>query len=379
MNEALLPHHIYSFLADRVLGQEAALKVVAVAVYKHINRIRGARVLMIGNSGTGKTTLMNALQAFYRSTPELSRHAAMTIMNARTILDDEGEADTFRILKALETDVAAILGEDRPPAQVRALMENATICLDEIDKISGKVAGKSNVTGITLQQALLTLIEGERVLYRARVRTPKGDGYAKLPLDTSHMLFVCGGAFEELYDQVYARVVNKEDERRLREVRVYDKQHGMRTTIQFTLREYLKLSDLFAYGMAPQFLSRFSAIAVLDDLDQETLRAIFLHAANSPFVLSREYFASMDVTLRMTEEAVSLCVDVAQANARLGARALKEVFNKVVADFEFDPFGSGALQEEGGGKVLTLDEAMVKAKIAGWRAEQDVSSEEPVV
>ncbi|TVM19718.1 hypothetical protein DPQ33_00330 [Oceanidesulfovibrio indonesiensis] len=246
-------------------------------------------------------------------------------------------------------------------------MENATVCLDEIDKISGKVAGKPDVTGITLQQALLTLIEGERVLYRARVFADGAERIAKLPINTRNMLFVCGGAFEELYDQVYSRVENKEDERRLKEIRDYDKQHGMKTTILFTLRDYLKLSDLFHYGMAPQFLSRFSSIAVLDDLGRETLQRILLHSADSPYLHSKAYFRTMGIDLQLTEGAVAAVVAHAAENTRLGARALREDFARVVVDMEFDPFGSPGLREtEQGGKALTIDADMVAEKLAAW-------------
>lgn len=367
MNASLMPQDIYDHLASRVLGQEAALRAISVAVYKHVNRIGGARILMIGNSGTGKTTIMKAIEELYSSHESLAAFRAMTIMNARTLLNEAGDVDTFGIFRSLESRVAAMLGEKRPPQAVLSLMENATVCLDEIDKISGKVAGKPDVTGITLQQALLTLIEGERVLYRARVFADGAERIAKLPINTRNMLFVCGGAFEELYDQVYSRVENKEDERRLKEIRDYDKQHGMKTTILFTLRDYLKLSDLFHYGMAPQFLSRFSSIAVLDDLGRETLQRILLHSADSPYLHSKAYFRTMGIDLQLTEGAVEAIVAHAAENTRLGARALREDFARVVVDMEFDPLGSPGLREtEHGGKALTIDAGMVAEKLAAW-------------
>ncbi|WP_167512306.1 AAA family ATPase [Oceanidesulfovibrio marinus] len=367
MIASLMPNNIYEHLAARVLGQEAALRAISVAIYKHINHIGGARILMIGNSGTGKTTIMQAIEEFYAAHESLAEFRAMTIMNARTLLDEAGDVDTFAVFRSLENRVAAMLGEKRAPRDVQVLMENATVCLDEIDKISGKIAGKSDVTGMRLQQALLTFIEGERFLYRARVHAQGAERYAKLPINTRNILFVCGGAFEELYDQVYARVDNKEDERRLKEVRVYDKTSGMKSTILFTLRDYLKMSDLFYYGMAPQFLSRFGSIAMLDDLGRETLQRILLHSKDSPFNQSRTYFKTMDIDLRITDEAVDLVVSQAADNTRLGARALREVFSRVIMDLEFDPFDSGALRDgENGTRVLEIDAGMVDAALQSW-------------
>ncbi|MFW5734552.1 MAG: AAA family ATPase [Oceanidesulfovibrio sp.] len=367
MNGSLMPQDIHEHLAKRVLGQEPSLRAVAVAVYKHVNRIGGARILMIGNSGTGKTTIMKAIEELYAEHDSLASYRAMTIMNARTLLNEAGDVDTFGIFRSLESRVSTMLGEKRTPKAVLSLMENATVCLDEIDKISGRVAGKPDVTGITLQQALLTLIEGERCLYRARVYADGAERYAKLPINTQRMLFVCGGAFEELYDQVFSRVENKEDERRLKEVRDYDKKHGMKTTILFTLRDYLKLSDLFSYGMAPQFLSRFSTIAVLDDLDRETMRRILLHSADSPYVKSQEYFRTMGIELKLTDEAATAIVEHAVDNTRLGARALRDAFGRVVVDLEYDPFVSSGLKVTEQGKVLEIDESMVAGKLASWK------------
>ncbi|TVM20041.1 hypothetical protein DPQ33_00325 [Oceanidesulfovibrio indonesiensis] len=115
MNASLMPQDIYDHLASRVLGQEAALRAISVAVYKHVNRIGGARILMIGNSGTGKTTIMKAIEELYSSRESLAAFRAMTIMNARTLLNEAGDVDTFGIFRSLESRVAAMLGEKRPP------------------------------------------------------------------------------------------------------------------------------------------------------------------------------------------------------------------------------------------------------------------------
>ncbi|GAB7082019.1 AAA family ATPase [Megalodesulfovibrio paquesii] len=358
--QGLMPQHIYDFLAARVLGQEEPLRGVAVSIYKHLRGIRGGRVFLIGSSGTGKTTLMRAIQQFFMSHEAFRPFAAMCIVNARTLVDENGDVDVLRVFQHLEVDARRLLGPDAPPQALIAQMERGTICLDEVDKISGRLAGKPDVTGLSLQQALLTFIEGEQVRYV--LRDPAGQRM-EAALNTGRMFFLCGGAFEELYNQVYHRVENKEDERRLKEVRTYDSRLGMRTDILFSLKEYLKLSDLYAYGMAPQFISRFSGVTLLDDLNPGVLRDILLKSEDSPYRISRQYFKTMRIDLALTADAVDLIVDKAYDNARIGARALREVFSKVITALEFDPFGSGLLQQKDDGWQLVVRRELALAKL----------------
>lgn len=353
----LLPSHIFSFLASRVLGQDETLRAVSVAVYKHLRGLPGSRVFLIGSSGTGKTTIMRAIQQFFMAHESLRPFSAMCIVNARTLVDENGDVDVFRVFQHMEADALRLLGPGAAPKDVAALMARGTICLDEVDKISGKLGGRPDVVGLSLQQALLTFIEGELVQYafREQEAAPK----QKLSLNTAHMLFVCGGAFEELHDQVYHRVENKEDERRLKEVRSYDSRMGMRTDILFTLRDYLKLTDLYAYGMAPQFISRFAGVTLLEDLGRGVLREIFLKGVESPYLLSQKYFKTMGIDFSLTPEAVDVVVDKAYDNARIGARALREAFAKVITDIEFDPFASKHLTKNPDGLAITLEAEFV--------------------
>ena len=158
---------------------------------------------------------------------------------------------------------------------------------------------------------------------------------ADIALDTGKLLFICGGAFEELYDQVYGCLVNRRDDRRLREVseveRKADGSVSVRTVVRFKLRDYLRLADLFTYGMMPQFISRFGSIAMLDDLGKDELRQILVGAANSPLRLCLEYFRHMGIKLLVTDAALTLISEAAAKNSRIGARALREIFNGLIA------------------------------------------------
>ncbi|MBN2432723.1 MAG: AAA family ATPase [Acidobacteria bacterium] len=365
MAENFKPTDIYAYLSQKVLGQDDVLRPISVAVYKHINGISGGNILLIGNSGTGKTTIMKSIRQFYHDHAHLDRYRSMVVMNANTLVDEEGEVNTNRIFKNLEADVHNLLGPELNADTLRRYMEHATVCFDEVDKVSSRISGKVNVTGILIQQALLTILEGETVQYETVIYEGETSRRVKFPLDTSKFLFVCGGAFEELYDQVYTLVEEQKDERRLKQSNLWDDEAGrMRKIIDFKLKNYLKLSDMFTYGMVPQFISRFSAIGILDDLSRDVLREIMLTAADSPLLHSRRFFESFDIELRLTGEALDKIATYAADNSRIGARALREVFTRIVARFEFDPFSSDLLREENGRKVLEIDRDTVMANIS---------------
>ena len=131
----------------------------------------------------------------------------------------------------------------------------------------------------------------------------------------------------------------------------------VREELPFHLREYLKYDDLFRYGMTPQFVSRFESIVVLNDLAEEDLARIFFEPEGSIFRTSRNYFAQFGVDLKITRAAlVSIAWD-ASRQKRLGARALRETYRRVIRSLEFDPAGGAA-------DSITIDEEMVKRAIA---------------
>lgn len=360
----LTPPEIYRYLSRRVLGQEDVLKKISVALYKHITGIPLGNILLIGNSGTGKTTIMKTIRQLYHEFPDLERFRAMVVMNANTLVDETGDVNINRLFKNLENSVRIQLGDKVTADSIQARMENATICLDEVDKISAKIAGRPNVTGIAIQQTLLTVLEGEDIHHETIMEENGKAVRVKIPLNTERMLFIAGGAFEELYDQVYTLVENRKDERRLKESTRWNVHtERLQKFIDFTLRDYMKLNDIFTFGMVPQFIARFSAIGILDDLSRKDLKQIMLTAADSPFLVSRAYFKTYGIDLRLPDDALDLITANAEENNRIGARALREVFGRVVAELEYDPFQCGYLTYEGEMPVININREMVKKKL----------------
>jgi ATP-dependent Clp protease ATP-binding subunit ClpX len=363
----ILPKDIYEYMSKRVLGQREVLRLISVSVYKHVSGIRAGNILLVGNSGTGKTTIMKTIHRFYMDHDEMAPYRVMAVLNANILAGEEGDIRTARLFTALEAAVKKQLGENVDRETMRQGLQNATVCLDEVDKISARISGKPNPVGIALQQALLTILEGETIMVPVTVVENGQEVSTNVPVDTSKILFVCGGAFEELYDQVYGLIINRKDDRRLRETtelqRTGDGEVRVTAVTRFKLVDYLRLSDMFTYGMLPQFLSRFSSIAILDDLAKEDLVQILLAADDSPLRHCREFFASMGIDLRVTQEALDMIAEHALRNTRIGARALRELFSRIMADAEFDPFGQPKLQKSEQGHTLTIDRGMVQERL----------------
>ena len=355
---AMQPTDIYRELQRELIGQEETLRFVAVAIFKHRQGEKFGNLLLIGNSGTGKTTIMRTIERLYSEHETFREYRVLVIMNAHTLATEEGVVDIHRLLDRLEERARQLLGDEASAEEVARTMERATVCLDEIDKISGVVGGKPYVTGISIQQALLTMIEGERVLHHVTVW--EGNAPRKVPVtvDTGKMLFLCAGAFEGLYDQVYKRVTSPATRVKLPTETLVD---NGKVTIRevFTLRHHFKQEDLFEYGMQPQFLSRFDNAIILEDLNAPVLSRIFTEPQESVFRLSQSFFRKIGIELEVTEGAVRKIAEEAAKSSRIGARALKAVYGRVIKPFEYDPFTRPEVEPADAGHRLRIDEKVV--------------------
>jgi ATP-dependent Clp protease ATP-binding subunit ClpX len=341
----IAPPLLHAELQKGVLGQDEVLRAVSLALYKHITGRVSGHILLMGSSGTGKTTIMANLRRLYGEVPELSGFRAMALLNANLLVDAERmEFRPDRLLSAIEQSARAVLGHAASADQLVEAMERATVCIDEIDKMATTVGDKTNPLGIVLQQGLLTMMEGSSVPFHTRVVEGGEEHERTVEVRTGGMMFLCGGAFEGLYDQVYGRVTAPGSGEKSVSTMVRGADGRLRIEARFRLVDYFKTEDLYRYGMVPQFIARFDSVQLLQDLDFTILKEILLHGNDSPQARSRAYFSMLGVNLDVDDEAAGLIAEQAQKNSRAGARSLRTIFTKVILPLEYDPWNSGLLQ-----------------------------------
>ena len=330
---SITPPTIFQELQKGVLGQSTSLRYTSVAVYKHTTGKVPGNILLFGNSGTGKTTIMNNIQRMYHEVDEYRPFRAMTIINANLLVDAERlEFQPARLLTAVEQRARALVSEQPTAEELVATMERATICIDEIDKMSSIVAGKPNAIGVVLQQGLLTLMEGEVVSHRTHVWEDGVERETVLSVDTRQMMFICGGAFEGLYDQVYLRVIKPGSGEKLTSEAIQTADGQVRIESRFALSDFLKPEDLFEYGMVPQFMARFDDVVLLRDLDARVLKEILLKSVDSPFLRSKRYFDVLGIDLEIDDVAAGMIAEEAAKMLQIDSRQFNRWVNRAITE-----------------------------------------------